>query len=96
MPKRTKREKIIAEYRKRMRLLQQMNLSSVQSVQKEEQTEENKPLSQSLPPAGDSSEAVKKFFIGDLKKSFIFIIIIIALEIIVYFGTISKYFGFLR
>jgi hypothetical protein len=38
--------------------------------------------------------AAKKYFISDFKKSIMVIALIVALEIIMYFGTMNKYFSF--
>lgn len=42
----------------------------------------------------DKELAAKKFFIHDFKKSIMVIALIVALEIIMYFGTMNKYFSF--
>jgi len=99
MPKKTKKEKIISEYRKRIRLLQQY--SSPESTQTLSPT-----VSEVKKPANNHQQTtveihvdekelqLKTFFFKDLKRSALFISLIIALEIIIYFGTISNYFKF--
>ena len=92
MPKKTRREKLISANRKKIRLLQQLN--EPQSVIDENQSKKS-PIQQVLKEEyhPDSREmALKTFFIKDLRKSLLLSGLIIALEIIVYFGTISNYF----
>lgn len=100
MPKKTRKEKVIAAYRKKLRLLEQMEKPStpevVTSFAKGEPIE---PIEDASPvrieeksTVNKEETALKTFFIKDLKKSLLLIGLIIALEIIIYFGTINNYF----
>ncbi len=98
MPKKTRKEKIIAEYRKRMKLLQQMNLTSPENINLQAEVTDKQIVTppaklQEMAAEEKTDQSKKIFFIQDLKKSLLFIVIIITLEITIYFGTISKYFG---
>lgn len=87
MPKKTKKEKLLAVYRKKLRLLEQAN---------------KQPLSKMPEPASSLiSETVSKtiineqtvaprYFFTDLRKSLILVVIIIALEISLYFAKLIK------
>ncbi len=87
MPKKTKKEKIIAEYHRKLKLLQtqvppvyQEPIKVVEKIDKEEPEEiiEVQPVN-------------NKFFLIDLKKSVFLTVAIIALEILFYFATIKNY-----
>lgn len=87
MPKKTRKEKILSAERKKTRLLQQISqpitpvvISSSPKIQK--------------PVLDETETGMKTFFIKDLKKSLLLVGLIIALEIIIYFGTINNYFRF--
>ncbi len=87
MPQKTKREKIVSEQRKRAKLLELLG------DQKIDQTSEKNisPIESGRP---DSNLVLKKHFSSDLLKSLVLVFVIIALEIVIYFGTINKYFDF--
>lgn len=86
MSRKTREEKKIAAYRKRLQLLQQINQPK-SNDQSEKVTKPATPLTEKIPET-----AVKQdFFIKDLKKSLFIIFLIITLEIIVYFVTIKDY-----
>lgn len=87
MPKKTKREKIVSQYRKRIKLLELMR-------EAETDQEPEKITAQVESGRPDNDLLLKKHFISDLLKSLSFIFAIIALEIAIYFGTINKYFQF--
>jgi len=101
MPKKTKQEKIIAEYRKKLKLLQQNSISLPQI--------EKKPITQKidnhvLTPKPHETlistdqktyselQVAKTNFVADFKKSLLLTVAIIALEIFLYFATINHYF----
>lgn len=97
MPKKTRKEKVIAAYRKKLRLLEQMEKPSIPEVT----ASFAKSAPAEEPPSAKIEEkytinkedaTLKTFFIKDLKKSLLLIGLIIALEIIIYFGTINNYF----
>ena len=78
MPKKTKREKILAEYRRKMRQLQtekvgnaETNIANITTTKPKEEDQNN-----------------LKYFFQDLKKSLIFITFIILFEVILYFVKI--------
>ena len=80
MPKKTKKEKIIAEYHRKLKLLQNQ---PIRIVEKREKEESEKIIEE--PPTNN------KFFLIDLKKSIFLTVAIIALEILFYFATIKNY-----
>lgn len=93
MPKRTKREKIIADYRKRLKLLQDNKIiinetspSSLSSQSEEPKIDEKK---QKLFQTEDDVRTAD-YFKEDFKKSLILIAAVIALEISLYFVRIIK------
>jgi len=93
MSKKTRKEKIIAGYRKKLQFFQQQkNLQTdidkpipiIQSEQKKIEIEEKfAPIEEDL--------TTKKYFLRDFKKSIGLIVIIIALEIVFYFVRIKGY-----
>lgn len=96
MPKKTRKEKLISAERKKNRLLQQLNhpITIDINFSPPQTTQVNKSgvlKIQEKNSFGEKDEAEKKFFIQDLRKSLLLIIFIIALEIIIYFGTINNY-----
>lgn len=97
MPKKTRKEKVIAAYRKKLRLLEQMGQPTTPEVitysAKSAPIEEPSSLEIEEKSTIDKEEtALKTFFIKDLRKSLLLVGLIIALEIIIYFGTINNYF----
>jgi len=95
MPRKTKKEKIIADYRKKIKLLQIQTLPKEQSPNIETMS---KPLhvdvqeSKQTQLTNDTAPAVNlTYFKTDLKKSLILTIGIITLEILFYFATIKNY-----
>ena len=87
MPKKTRREKVLAKER-RLKLLQknQVYISEPTPVKQIAQTES--PTADKTPRPSPTQDKVRTYFMVDFKKSLFFISIIIALEIAVYFGTI--------
>ena len=105
MPKKTKQEKIIAQYRKRLKLLEQLQGTNKKLEVRDKKPDDDirskkdkipSPNSAIQLPTSNLTPPLREYFIHDLKKSLIFILAIIALEIAVYFGTISNYFKNLK
>lgn len=100
MPKKTKREKRLAQEHKRTQLLQKFTLQEpapqpVQKAEKKAQNDSPEVRQKYLKsPLTQEEKAMRGFFISDFRKSIIYISLIIALEIAVYFGTINNYFKF--
>lgn len=80
MPHKTKKEKIIAFYRRKLKLLGE--------------TKEPLPLKEETRPAQTPTEITASYFLSDLRKSFLLAAVVIALEISLYFATISNYLKF--
>jgi hypothetical protein len=85
MPKKTKKEKLLALYHKKIRLLE--NRSATAPVVE--------PVSFSPPPKPIVNEEIKtlplnQYFFSDLKKSLILITLIIGLEISLYFAKLIR------
>jgi len=87
MPKKTKKEKIIAEYHKKLKLLQTQSQTvhqqPIKAVEKIEIEEPRKII--------EEQPENNKFFLIDFKKSIFLTVAIIALEILFYFATIKNY-----
>ena len=86
MSRKTREEKKIAAYRKRLKLLQQIN-------QPESIDQSEKVAKPATPLTEKTSEIEVKqdFFIKDLKKSLSIIFLIITLEFVIYCATIKDY-----
>jgi hypothetical protein len=94
MPKKTKEQKILAQYRKKLRLLQP---SPSISNPEQNNIHSNKTkavlIESKVFPATQEENFMRRFFFTDLKKSLILIIIVIGLEILFYFVSIKGYLG---
>lgn len=89
MPKKTRKEKIIAQYRKKLKLLnQQNNQSLIENKLLEKKPEIKKIEKNNNLNKNNSSD--NKYFVNDLKKSLIITFLIIALEISLYFANLIK------
>ena len=91
MPKKTKKEKIIAAYRNKLRILY-----STQPVITEKTPNATAPEQSGKEDfiLSEQDKTTTTFFMGDFKKSILLILGIIALEIILYFATINNYLKF--
>jgi hypothetical protein len=87
MPKKTKKEKIIAAYRKKLRLLER---AEVKPVVLETRAEEKKQVKQTVQVKQSEKTTPPKYFFSDLGKSLILIFLVIALEIGLYFAKLIK------
>lgn len=100
MPKKTKKQKIIAAYRNRLQQLQASKLiekTIINSKNLTERIEDNEVLTPKIninyvisSPTG-SDKITSQYFFSDLKKSLLIIVFIIALEFVLYFATINNY-----
>ena len=88
MPKKTKKEKLLALYHRKIRLLEnrQVVSSPVQT---------KIPVAISMPSINNETktainEPLNQYFFSDLKKSLILITLIIGLEISLYFAKLIK------
>ncbi|MBI2051453.1 hypothetical protein HYT33_01695 [Candidatus Roizmanbacteria bacterium] len=84
MPKKTRKQKIVSGERRKLLLLSQMETVEIPRPSRQEVPSKH-------PPEEDLK--LKNYFLLDLKKSVVFILIVVALEIAVYYGTINNYFG---
>lgn len=97
MPKKTREEKIVARYRKKIRLLeQQAHSPSIETINKITKPNPKPPIikepTQSIDKISASTktdESLRKFFVKDLTKSLLLIVLIVALEISLYFVRIK-------
>ena len=91
MPKKTKKQKISAELRRKIFLINQ-----IEKLQNHENQQEKAPSydtdQQGITTKVNISTGNLNYFKHDFRKSLIIVSIIIALEIVIYFGTIIKYF----
>jgi hypothetical protein len=89
MPKKTREEKIIANYRKRIKFLQeQAYIPTSKTVKPEINVQKNEKIVKDHGPV-EINSSLKKFFMQDLSKSLLLIVFIITLEIILYFARIN-------
>lgn len=89
MPHKTKKEKIIAEYRRRLQLLQK----SQPTISKESASIASpQPFIEKKQKIVETEEdsLISSYFKKDFKKSLLLIAIIITLEISLYFATINN------
>ncbi len=88
MPKKTKKEKLLAMYHKKLRLLEKRDVTSSAI-----QTKINVSVT---PPAVSNkiksveNEPVNKYFYSDLKKSVLLVILILGIEVSLYFFKLIK------
>lgn len=94
MPKKTKKQKIIAQYRKKLKLLS--DFSNIQRLEKNNDSKKenkNKPI-ENLRLSDNNNQSSdnlnKKYFLKDFKTSILLIIFIIVLEIGLYFVKLIK------
>lgn len=94
MPKKTKKQKIIAQYRKKLKLLSDFSntqrLEKKDDFKKEDKNKQIENLRLSDNNNQSSDNLNKKYFLKDFKKSILLIIFIIALEIGLYFVKLIK------
>lgn len=96
MPKKTKKEKIIAEYRKKLQLLKsnQMQNPIVTPITSSKPSisipMKEQPKKQPIVDTQEDS-LITSYFKKDFKKSLFLIAIVITLEFSLYFATINNY-----
>ena len=93
MSKKTRKEKIIASYRRKLHILKKQETQPAAGQPQETVHQPVKPVNiieKKLAPA-DEDLTIKKFFLSDLRKSAVIISLIIALEIVFYFVRIKGY-----
>jgi len=88
MPKKTKKEKILAMYHKKLRLLENRG-ATISSVQIKN------PVSVPSPVINNVTrpvvhEPVNQYFFSDFKKSLLLIVLILGLEVSLYFAKLIK------
>jgi hypothetical protein len=100
MPKKTKKQKIIAEYRRQLKLLKEKEaianqegkdktkINSFSISKKDVPTTKQSFLKK--PETDESLHQVRSYFINDFKKSFFLTTIIIAIELFIYYAKILK------
>ncbi|MGB9883492.1 MAG: hypothetical protein ACPLRN_03205 [Microgenomates group bacterium] len=89
MPKKTKKQKILAKLHRQKQLLKQNNLISQPSPLPVSPKKENvnKDYQKAL---NTQDDVLKKYFLIDFRKSLIIVVLIIALEIAFYFAKLIK------
>lgn len=80
MPKKTKKEKLLARYHKRLRLLEDKQIKTPEVLSKPLIIEETKTKIIETP----------QYFFSDLKKSLLLIFLILGIEIGLYFSHFIK------
>lgn len=94
MPKKTKKEKLLAAYRKQLRQLKENKNLSNSEVPAVEEIKE-KPVEKKVDLKKNNEQisediVLSKYFYMDFRKSLVFIVLIIALEIGLYFAKLIK------
>lgn len=99
MPKKTKREKILAEYRKRLKQLQ-LNQNIITNAKREKVGETSLPkpltLTTNLPKKtvvyqeSKYDKLLAKFTIQDLKKAFFISLFILSLEFFIFYVNLKR------
>ncbi len=93
MSKKTKKEKILAAYRRKLRLLEQNEKPiqpSIMTVERRTNKEEVEASKKPKNVQGISQSLLSKYFFSDLKKSLVLVVLIIALEFLLYFAKLIK------
>jgi hypothetical protein len=95
MPKKTKKEKILAEYRRKLKLLKESTVFTPkpQPTIKNKKEEKILPQSPILPQTkklNKEDNFISSYFVNDLKKSFLISFLLITLEIFLYFAKLIK------
>lgn len=85
MPKKTKKQKLRALERRKVELFQLNTSSSITTMSTATATATPPALPNRIEPV---EQKTISYFFSDLKKSFFFIVCIIALEIVLYFARI--------
>lgn len=94
MPKKTKKEKIIATYRRKLKLIQNQQINIPIKQDNEISIPIPNAVIEKKQSLSEDEQLITLFFFKDLKKSLILIIFIIALEFFLYFATIKQYLKF--
>ncbi len=87
MPKKTKKEKVLAMYHKKLRMLENSRVTTDQ-VQIKIPISIPSPTFDKVKPA--TSEPVNQYFYSDLKKSLLLIVIILGIEVSLYAAKLVK------
>jgi len=95
MPRKTRKEKIIARYRRKLELLEKsINVAEkIDSVPKIQVTKPKKTIQPNLPINNDlkkEDKAAVIYFTSDLRKTLFLVFLIIALEFFLYFATMKQ------
>ncbi|MDO9027676.1 MAG: hypothetical protein Q7U68_02290 [Candidatus Roizmanbacteria bacterium] len=85
MPKKTKKEKLLALYHKKIRLLESKQTTTPATV-----PTTPSPAPMPIIEQETKNVSINRYFFSDLKKSLILITLIIGLEISLYFVTMIK------
>lgn len=89
MPKKTKKEKILAEYRKRLKIIeQQIQQKNIQPIIEKKGPQIRKQTTPTI--TMNKKIAFNYNFLQDLKKSFLISFLLIALEFFLYFAKLIK------
>ncbi len=86
MPKKTKKEKLLALYHRKIRLLENRHVGSLASTPSLSFSPTSTPISKQE----IKNFPINQYFFSDLKKSLILISLIIGLEISLYFAKLIK------
>ena len=88
MPKKTKKQKLLASFHKKLRLLENREVNASQ-VQIKTSVIDPSPVFNNIQKP-EIIEPVNKYFFSDLKKSLLLIVLILGIEISLYFAHLIK------
>jgi len=89
MPKKTKKEKLLARYHKKLRLLENKQTTTSLVQEKTPISVPTKTFENIIKPKV-TEPVVNQYFFSDLKKSLLLIILILGLEVSLYFAKLIK------
>ena len=87
MPKKTKKEKLLARYHKKLRLLENRQ-TAVSPIQTKDAIDEQIPVVENK--IKTEINEPPQYFFSDLKKSLLLIVLILGLEVSLYFAQLIK------
>jgi len=93
MPKKTKKEKILAEYRRKFKLLKESSVFTPKQqsvIKKEEEIIHKSPTASQTKIMNKEDNFISFYFVSDLKKSLFISFLLITLEIFLYFSKLIK------
>ncbi|VVA43693.1 conserved hypothetical protein [Candidatus Roizmanbacteria bacterium] len=94
MPKKTKKEKLLARYHRKLRSLENLQVTGSPTLISTQATQVTpaEVKNVSVKPITEESRQTNQYFFSDLKKSLLLIVLIIGVEVGLYFAKLIKSF----